>query len=168
MKFDPDIHHRRSIRLGEYDYTRAGMYFVTICTWQRESLFGEIVDGAMRLNGMGRVVQECWDGIPVHFPHIELDLFVVMPNHVHGIVAFAGDVYPVGAQHAAPEFGFSVSGAGAQHAAPLHEMLLSRNVAPGSLGAITRSFKSAVTKRINQLRDNPGAPVWQRHSDPPP
>jgi REP element-mobilizing transposase RayT len=148
--------------LREYEYNRGGAYFVTMCTHERECLFGDVVDGAVRLTDMGRMVQECWDAISNHFPHCELDAFVVMPNHVHGIVAFAGDVNPVGAQHAAPDFGLSVSKAWAQHAAPLHSVLPPRTVAPGSVGAIIRSFKSTVTKRFNIRRDNPGAPVWQR------
>ncbi|MDT8423033.1 MAG: transposase, partial [Desulfuromonadales bacterium] len=86
MTFKPEIHQRRSIRLRDYDYSRAGAYFVTLCTFQRACLFGEVVDGEMRLNEAGRTVQKCWDDIPDHFPHVELDAFVVMPNHVHGIV----------------------------------------------------------------------------------
>jgi REP element-mobilizing transposase RayT len=86
MKYDPTIHRRRSIRLQGYDYSQAGAYFVTICTHNRQCLFGGIADRKMRLNDAGRVVQQCWDRIPTHFPHVELDGFVVMPNHVHGIV----------------------------------------------------------------------------------
>jgi REP element-mobilizing transposase RayT len=104
MAFNPEIHHRRSIRLREYEYNRGGAYFVTMCTHERECLFGDVVDGAVRLTDMGRMVQECWDAISNHFPHCELDAFVVMPNHVHGIVAFAGDVYPVGAEQSAAHF----------------------------------------------------------------
>lgn len=84
--FDPDKHHRRSIRLPGYDYSRAGAYFVTICAQDRACLFGDIADGVMRLNDAGRVVERCWHEIPIHFPHVELDEFVIMPNHVHGII----------------------------------------------------------------------------------
>ena len=86
MLYDPNRHHRRSIRLKEYDYTQPGAYFITICTHDRAGLFGEIVDGEMRLNDCGRVAEQCWLDIPSHFPHAELDAFVIMPNHVHGIL----------------------------------------------------------------------------------
>jgi REP element-mobilizing transposase RayT len=83
MPFDPQKHHRRSIRLKGYDYTQPGAYFVTVVTHGRECLFGEIVDREMRLNEAGRMVEQCWLDIPSHFPHVELDAFVIMPNHVH-------------------------------------------------------------------------------------
>jgi putative transposase len=75
-----DIHHRRSIRLQGYNYAQAGAYFVTICTQNRECLFGEVVDGAMILNDAGRMVEAIWDRLPDRFPFIELDQFGVMPN----------------------------------------------------------------------------------------
>ncbi|HAR99985.1 MAG: hypothetical protein US57_C0011G0070 [Candidatus Moranbacteria bacterium GW2011_GWC2_37_73] len=76
----------KSARLEGYDYSQNGMYFVTICTKNREEFFGEIVDGKMVLNKIGKIAEECWKGIPDHFPFIVLDEFVVMPNHVHGII----------------------------------------------------------------------------------
>ena len=99
-RYNPKIHGRRSIRLKGYDYSRAGKYFLTICTYQRQCLSGDIVDGAMILNDVGAVAQHCWVGIPQHFPQVELDDFVIMPNHVHGIVSImdigAENGYPVG------------------------------------------------------------------------
>lgn len=86
MKYDPDKHHRRSIRLKGYDYTAAGMYFITICTYQRECLFGEIMDGEMQLNQLGQRVYACWQRLPFHFSNLSLDASVVMPNHIHGIL----------------------------------------------------------------------------------
>ena len=86
MKHDPDKHHRRSIRLKGYDYSQAGAYFVTICTQDRECLFGDIVDGEMRLNDAGHMVRDVWHKIPEHFPYADIDEFVVMPNHFHGII----------------------------------------------------------------------------------
>jgi putative transposase len=143
MKYDPERHHRRSIRLSGWDYTSAGAYFVTICTHERSRLFGKVVDGQMQMNEYGQIVWACWKEIPLHFPHVELDAFVVMPNHVHGIIILA----PVGARHKV----------GAPHAVPPP---FGKPV-PGSIPTILRSFKSAVTKRINALREVPGAPVWQ-------
>jgi putative transposase len=83
--YDPDRHHRRTVRLRGYDYGQIGAYFVTICTEFRESRLGEIVDDAMRLNVRGRIVEAIWDGIPDHVPGVELDEFVVMPNHGTGL-----------------------------------------------------------------------------------
>jgi len=81
---------RRSIRLRDYDYAQPGAYFITVCAYQRQCLFGEIVDGEMQLNEWGRVIQACWEAIPDHFPNVELDAFVIMPNHIHGIITIVG------------------------------------------------------------------------------
>jgi REP element-mobilizing transposase RayT len=89
MTYDPNIHHRRSIRLRGYDYSQAGAYFVTICTRDRERLFGYIVNGALQPNSYAGIVVEWWNSIPEHFPSVELDASVVMPNHMHGIVVLA-------------------------------------------------------------------------------
>ena len=83
-------YNRRTIRLKGYDYTQSGAYFVTICTHERVCLFGEAVDGAMALSRAGEIAQARWFAIPHHHPNIELDAFVVMPNHVHGIVIIVG------------------------------------------------------------------------------
>ena len=86
MPYDPTRHHRRSIRLKGYDYSQAGAYFITICTQDRACLFGKVVNGEMRLNNAGHMVLAEWNMLPERFPHVVLDAFVVMPNHVHGIV----------------------------------------------------------------------------------
>jgi len=83
-KFDPQKHHRRSIRLKGYDYSSEGAYYVTIVTQGRECLFGEIIDKEMYLSNYGEIVQKWWGDIPVHFPNVETGAFVVMPNHTHG------------------------------------------------------------------------------------
>lgn len=83
---NPDIHHRRSIRLPGYDYSLAGAYFVTICTHNREWLFGEIIDGEMQLNPYGEIAQSYWKQLSRHHPDVELDVFVTMPNHLHSII----------------------------------------------------------------------------------
>lgn len=83
---------RRSIRLPDYDYAQAGSYFITICTQGRACLFGDAADGRMVLNDAGRMAEKCWMDIPDHFPHVELDLFIVMPNHVHGILVIVDSV----------------------------------------------------------------------------
>jgi len=86
---NPDKHHRHSIRLKDYDYSQAGAYFVTICTRDREGLFGEIAEGLMRLSPFGEIIRACWDNLPRHYPHVALDAFVIMPNHIHGIIVLA-------------------------------------------------------------------------------
>jgi len=90
MKYNPDIHHRRSIRLHGYDYSRNGMYFLTICTQDRLRLFGDVADGEMKLNDAGRMVRAIWDEIPAHYCGVEIDQFTVMPNHIHGIIKIVG------------------------------------------------------------------------------
>lgn len=89
MTGGPD-RHRRSLRLKDYDYARAGAYFVTICAQDRACLFGDIVDGEMRLNDAGRMVVAVWDALPDRFQGIGLDAFVLMPNHIHGIIVLVG------------------------------------------------------------------------------
>jgi len=144
-KYDPNKYHRKSIRLKGYDYTKAGAYYVTIVAYQRECLFGEIMNGEMLLNEFGNIANECWCSIPEHFPHVELGAYVVMPNHIHGIIVINDPVYPVGATHASP----------------LRDTSKPHGPIPGSLGAIVGSFKSAVTRRIRGESDIYG--VWQRN-----
>ena len=86
MTYNPNIHHRKSIRLKGYDYTQAGLYFITICCQNRECLFGNIINGEMILNDAGNIANECWLAIPNHFPNVVLHEFVIMPNHIHGII----------------------------------------------------------------------------------
>lgn len=142
---NPHSHHRRSIRIKEYDYTSPGAYFVTLVTYQRDCLFGEIRDAKMALNDLGSIADECWRAISEHFPFVELDAYVIMPNHVHGIIVIRESV---GARHVCP------SGYASPQQPP-------RGPAPRSLGAIVGSFKSAVTKRIGRELNATG--IWQRN-----
>jgi REP-associated tyrosine transposase len=89
-RYDPDKHHRRSIRLKGYDYSRTGAYFITLCVEQRDCLFGEIIDSAMKLHEPGRMVQRWWDELIKKFPSLTLDEMVIMPNHLHGILFSTG------------------------------------------------------------------------------
>ena len=93
---NPQRHHRRSIRLRGYDYSQAGAYFVTICTQDRACLFGDLVDGEMRLNDAGRMVEQWWCEINRKFPWVETDEHIIMPNHFHGIIVINAPT-PVGA-----------------------------------------------------------------------
>jgi putative transposase len=92
MPYDPARHHRRSIRLQGYDYTRSGAYFITIVTQGRACLFGEVVAGEMRMNDAGRMVQQVWDELALFYEGVQTDAFIVMPNHVHGIIILTGNV----------------------------------------------------------------------------
>ncbi len=156
-RYDPARHHRRSIRLRGYDDTQAGAYFVTICTHRRVLLFGQVVDGEMMLNEWGKIVWEEWFKTAQVRPYVELfdDEFVVMPNHIHGIIWIVemDDPHSVGARRRrAPT---------TDRRAPTVEQF--GKPVPGSIPTIVRAFKSAVTHRINALRGTPGVRVWQRN-----
>jgi REP element-mobilizing transposase RayT len=146
---DPGMHRRRSIRLPGYDYAQPGAYFVTICIHGRECVLGEVVDDRVTLSPFGEVVDECWRDLPSHFPGFLLDWFVVMPNHVHGIIVLVG---------ATPASPLRVD----PHASPLPAATPAHGPRPGSVGAIVGSFKSATTRRVNRIRGTPGASFWQR------
>src|SRR2546426_8450329 len=90
MKYNPNIHHRRSIRLSGYDYSGAGAYYITICCHDRKHFFGKIVDRKMVLNGFGKIAEQQWNKLPEHFTNIELDEFQIMPNHIHLIIVITG------------------------------------------------------------------------------
>ena len=90
MTFNPNIHHRQSIRLRGYDYSQNGAYFITICTQNREYLFGEIQNGEMILNDAGWMIQVVWNEIPLYYTGVKTDAFIIMPNHIHGIIFLVG------------------------------------------------------------------------------
>jgi len=93
MKYDPQKHHRRSVRLKGYDYSQEGAYYVTIVAQNRACLFGEVVDGEIQLNDAGKMMQAQWEALPQRFSNIELDEFVVMPNHFHGVVVITDKIH---------------------------------------------------------------------------
>jgi len=135
MTYDPKTHHRHSIRLRGYDYSQPGDYFVTICTHQKEHLFGDVVEGEMKRNECGKEVDGFWKDLPRHYRGVDLDAYVVMPNHVHGIIRI---VAPSGGRG-----GF-------------------RNPPLQPLSEIVRGFKTYSARRINEMRHTPGRPLWQR------
>ena len=151
---------RRSIRLREYDYAIAGCYFVTICARGRLPLFGDWINGSVNLNALGRVVDVCWNEIAAHFPRVTLDLYVIMPNHVHGIVVIRDDAEgPRGTPGDDPR------DCGVPFAPVIHEgntREAFRRPVTGSLPTIIRSFKSAVTKRRREAQLGGEDSVWQR------
>ena len=87
MPYNQEIHHRRSIRLKHYDYSQAGLYFITLCVNNRESLFGEIIEDQMILNAAGAMIEKEWQALQNRFLQIELHEYIVMPNHFHAILS---------------------------------------------------------------------------------
>lgn len=141
--FNPHIHHRHTIRLAGYDYSRAGAYFLTLCAHHHKNIFGTIVDDRIELNACGRIVHNEWLKSAKIRWEIELDEFIIMPDHLHGIVIIH-DIDRRGDRPVAPTV-----------------------VKPGprskTIGAMIAGFKSAVTTQINQIRKTPMCPVWQRN-----
>jgi REP element-mobilizing transposase RayT len=153
MQFNSEKHYRRSIRLPGYDYTQPGAYYVTIVTYQRGHFFGEVVNGAMRRNELGQIAHDEWFKTAVLRPYVKLfeDEFVVMPNHVHGIIQIENHDSTVGTWRrrvpTVEQFGKPVS---------------------GSLPTIVRAYKSAVSYAVNALGHGDatpqrGAVLWQRN-----
>jgi putative transposase len=137
---------RKHVRLRNYDYREAGAYFITVCVAGHMPVLSVLHNDAVRLLPAGEIVNAAWIDTPHHHPHVTLDAFVVMPDHVHGILFFG------------PEFAEVIDREAdlrAQHAAPLR-------MRAGSLGAVVRGFKSASTREINRAARTPGAPFWQR------
>jgi len=165
MKYDPNIHRRRSIRLKGYDYSQAGWYFITICTHNRLCLFGGVQNGEMVLNDAGMMVQTVWNEIPPHYPEIATDEFIIMPNHVHGIII-------VGAgPRACPDMVNCETGPRACPNQANHETGTGqpRGVAPTlSLPDIIHRFKTMTTKRYTDGVQQHGwmpfpGKLWQRN-----
>ena len=136
-----DSPRRRSIRLRGYDYSTPGAYFITVCTQNRLPLFGEVANDKMASNRLGEVVQNSWEKLPDHYDDLILDAFVLMPNHVHGVIIL--------------EDGTTGVGAGFKPALPASRR---RHGVP----EIVRAFKTFSARRINKMRESPGTPVWQR------
>jgi len=153
VKFDPQKHHRRSIRLQGYDYASAGGYYVTIVAWQRECLFGEVVNKEMRLSKFGLVAKQQWEKLPKRFPNIELGAYMIMPNHMHGIIVITDG-------RGTAESLNDLDGESSRRA-PTQEQF--QKPVKGSIPTIIRSYKSAVSYRINLMRGSDGLPVWQRN-----
>jgi putative transposase len=148
MKYNPLLHHRRSTRLIGYDYALAGAYFITLCTQHRRCIFGEIKDGKMILNQYGQIAYDEWLKTPDIRPNVALDVFVIMPNHMHAIVLFIDE------------------NTSDHHLEPNAFAMRSEEPGPfrspsNTIGAIVRGYKSAVVKQLNAL--NFDGQVWQRN-----
>ena len=150
MPYDPEIHHRRSIRLRRYDYSQPGSYYVTLCTQGKEHLFGEIPEGEMHRNEWGDHVARCWEWLGQQYPYIDLDEWIVMPNHLHGIIVIADRR---GASRSALVNNPACFRRGGSRTAPTKRK---------PLGRLVGAFKTVSTDDINQLRRTPARPLWQR------
>ena len=145
MKYDPQKHHRRSIRLKGYDYTQPGAYFITFCSYQRAHIFGEVVNGEMILNDVGKIARDEWFKTAELRSYVKLyeDEFVIMPNHGHGII-------------------WIVDEAGIrQRRVPTSESF--GKPVKGSIPTIVRAYKSAVTYAVNAAENQRGAVLWQKN-----
>lgn len=152
-------HNRKSIRLKGYNYAQAGLYFITICTHNRAHLFGQIINGEMFLNAAGRVAVKCWQDIPAHFPNAALHEYVVMPNHVHGIIGLQSR--SVGANYDSPPNNHTdndwANGNSPVQKMPFHSP-------SQSIGSIVRGFKIGVTKWFRYENGSPqNIQIWQRN-----
>jgi putative transposase len=182
MKYNPEIHHRRSIRLRGYDYSQNGLYFITIITKDRQNIFGSITDGRMQLNPQGQIAHTEWQQTAQIRPEIRLHEHIIMPNHMHGIIEIAINVRahrmrPIdGHKDPLESIDFNEFGdllgiqRGRMRCAPtlgdlgdLGDLENQGVRRVSTLGDILRGYKSSVTKQINQLRDMPGMAVWQRN-----
>lgn len=142
---------RTSLRLPEYDYSQAGRYFVKICTHEKKCIFGKVEEGKMQLNELGKIVEKNWNKTLEMRENISLDAFIVMPNHIHGVITFTNNLRGnVGANCHSPKNDRAYSNTPLQSPS-------------NTLGAIIRGFKSATTKEINIFRATPKVPVWQRN-----
>ncbi|OGW72566.1 MAG: hypothetical protein A2Y02_02505 [Omnitrophica bacterium GWA2_52_12] len=143
------------MRLKNYDYSSAGFYFVTLCAHNRERLFGEIRGDAMFHNENGKIVETTWHDLIKHVNGIALDSFVIMPNHIHGIIVIAGSEKTVEEP--------SVFVGAIPTTAGRHELPLRSERRKMLLPKLVGRLKMVTAKRINELRGTPGAPVWQRN-----
>ena len=169
MTYNPIIHHRRSIRLNGYDYAQAGAYFITICTKNRQCLFGHVEYDKMILTDAGNIAYNEWLKTPHIRPNVVLDVFIIMPNHIHGIIIITNDRR---GESNSPKKYDGENRRGELHSpclimgecnSPLQSQRLSPPQSPSqTIGAIVPGYKSAVTKQI-KLLDNTIDTVWQRN-----
>jgi REP element-mobilizing transposase RayT len=145
--------HRNSLRLNDFDYSQIGAYFVTICTKNRQCLFGKIQHGTMQLSPFGRVASAQWQQLPYRFPYLEFGEWVIMPNHIHGILVITGrgeasqDKRPCSPESLIEE------------ASPLRP----NGTTPGSVGEIIQIYKSVTSRKISAQKENLKGSVWQRN-----
>lgn len=146
MKYDPNIHKRKSIRLQYFDYSTSGAYFVTMCIKNMECVLGNIVHGETVLSCVGEIVYKYWNELPIYFDNVSLDEYVFMPNHMHGIVIIENEY----GDHNRCKGGVTPP----QRTTPQRKP---------TLGQIVAYFKYQSTKTINKIHNTPCKPFWQRN-----
>lgn len=152
--------HRRLLRLKDYDYAQAGAYYVTVVTQARVCLFGDVIGGEVRLNEAGSLVLRAWNDLPDHYANASLDAFVVMPNHVHGVIVL-GDALE--RTERAEKTGLRPAPTPTPMADPTSVPMNTRPSKIHALPEIIRAFKSFSARRINEHRNKAGEQVWQRN-----
>jgi len=150
--------HRRSIRMRHYDYGESAHYFVTICSYQRRCVFSDVSDAECILNRLGMLVERCWSELPGHFGNLALDEYVIMPNHLHGIITVPSRGITPRSDRA--RIHQNEDDARARHALPLQRKF--GKPMRGALPTVIASFKSAATKRARQHGLSQNRSVWQR------
>lgn len=166
MKFNPEVHRRRSIRLQDYDYFKAGAYFITICVQNQSCLFGKITGEKIILNDAGKMVQRVWDEFSVRYPGIKTDEFIVMPNHIHGIIVLTENPSTNPVCVGATPRGCPQNNLG-QARGPAPTKMVD-NFVNLSLSDVVHRFKTTTTKRyMDGVKQNKWAPflgrLWQRN-----
>jgi len=158
MKNNSSLNNRRSVRLKEYDYSTPWWYYVTICTFERKYLFGKIILGKMVLNEFEKIVEEEWLRIVEIRNNVELDYYVIMPNHFHGNIIISGR----GELNSPPKENLQQkqNSGRIQYAPTIDNKFRSPSQ---TLGSIVRGFKSSVTRRIRERRGNSKLLVWQKN-----
>lgn len=160
--------NRHSFRLKDYDYRLPGAYFVTVVSWQRVYLFGDCIDGEVRLNSCGNVVRSEWSRLASHFPNLRLEAFIVMPNHIHGIIIIevptsVGATRPWVDEILGDHEPTDKELKDRRDGSPLPKIARPNGPIPGSLGAMIGQFKSRATKRVWALPGSDRRPIWQRN-----
>ena len=150
---------RRSIRLKDYDYSQSGLYFITICTANKYCLLGTDSEYSVNLSNIGEIARDCWLEIPSHFNNAKLDEFVVMPNHIHGIIVLT-DNEEKRAENFQPLQSHKQN-VGVQYIEPTLPHNRFQHITPKSLGSIIRSYKAAVTRQCH--KDKICEIVWQKN-----
>lgn len=156
-KYNPLIHHRRSLRLQGYDYSRAGFYFVTICCQDRKCVFGDVENGEMILNECGRIASDFLKNASGKYDRIQMHEFVVMPNHVHAIIEITADNAGMIHESSLPQDESSLP------PEPTTVLLYRDQRRKMLLSKIVGWYKMNTSKQINIIRNMTGSPLWQRN-----
>lgn len=148
-----------SARLKNYDYSSAGAYFITICTKNREHFFGQIIDGQLQVTQQSKICLACWLDLPNHYVNCVLDAFVIMPNHVHGIVVIPAPIVETGLKPVSTTTTTTTT---------TTMMTMTSSLSPPkrsskqySISEIIRGFKTFTARKINDLQNTQGRPFWQ-------